>query len=60
MDIAEVPVHNFVCACFAIPGQLTGTFDCDWISNCDSCAVVGAGATTDAVHTGEVDQAMTM
>ena len=40
MDIAEVPVHNFVCACFAIPRQLTGTFDCDWISNSVSCAVV--------------------
>ena len=31
MDIAEVQVHNFVCACFAIPGQLSGTFVCDWI-----------------------------
>jgi hypothetical protein len=31
MDIAEVQVHNFVCARCAICGQLTGTIDWDRI-----------------------------
>ena len=36
----EVPVQKFVCACFAIPGQLTGTFDCDRFLNRACCAAV--------------------
>ena len=36
----EAHVQKFVCACFAIPGQMNGTIDCDRISNCACCAAV--------------------
>ena len=53
----EVHVQKFVCACFAIPGQMNGTIDCDRISNCACCAAVAAAGARRAAESNAVERA---